>query len=372
MPRPQPGPMREPRYQPPNNRAYYPRQPISEAPRARRMPDGSSNSPLVIRPRASAPTVRRGKFGVSAGTSTSRGGYVPTGAEGSRRPVFTPLTSTSYRQRVFALKSYRSGYSVPIYSAPAYWNTYAWDPFFSGFGFYGDPFDFAFLEGSGCFGFDSFGFAPFGSWNFDPYDAEFAYPPLFSPFFGPGFFCGGLYSPAFVGSFGLYQPACAFCGPGLFDPYAFGWNDSFLDAFTLTSQFPTADTNTVSSGSFSGAVTGTPTGLIAATPSESSISPGSSPGVLSAPPLNDAAFSTSQPTEGKTLTLVFANGSKVKATRYWLGGDGELHYVTASGGQEAVPVGQFDMSATMKANHEDGVQLIAPPSPQADSAPGPQ
>jgi hypothetical protein len=63
---------------------------------------------------------------------------------------------------------------------------------------------------------------------------------------------------------------------------------------------------------------------------------------------------------GPAVILVLGDGTAALVSRYWLGGDWLLHFVTVTGLQEAVPLNQLDLKATGKANFLRGVVFSLP------------
>ncbi|HVB97711.1 MAG TPA: hypothetical protein VNJ12_00050 [Candidatus Dormibacteraeota bacterium] len=276
---------------------------------------------------------RQGKFGLGARTVVPPRGYSPAHAEGARFPVYTPMTSSSYRARVAAIRSLQNQYAVSLYSWPGFWGGTGWNPFFFGSGFFIDPFDYAFspafsgFSGAGCFGFTSF-----NNWAFDPFGAQFALQPFANPFYGPSLFCGDPWAPAF------FAPSCPLCNTTWFDSFAPGGNNTgFPDASSILPQSSASPSNGAAFSS-------------AAAPPDAS----------SSFTLRSSAFTMNQPAPDEPVTLVFANGSTMRATQYWLGNEGKLHFVASSGDKMVVPLEQLDVPATMAANNAKGIQLLTP------------
>lgn len=366
MPRPAP-PMRMPRNMPRNGPFFRPPQPMTHSRPPERMP--SSMRWPMNRPQTASSGANRGKFGISGNSTRPSPAYIPTTRTMMQRPVFTPLTSNSFRGRISLIQAFQNRVAQPAY-IPPYGMGYGFgfNPFFPGFYpfvpgvsiFFGNPFFFE---------TDCLGFSPFGSLTFDPYSAEFAYPPFANPF------CGAFFSPAFYFS-DLFDPLasvqtfCPLCNVQAFDPFALGLDSGFLDSFSLSTPPAAADSN----AAFSGLIATPPTRYSPGATQEGGVlanegfSGAASPASTSA--RSDSAFATTELSPGQPVTLVFTNGSTAQAVQYWLTGDLKLHYVTPSGTQMAVPLQQFDMSATMKANSKDGIRFLAPASAQPAQAPG--
>jgi hypothetical protein len=380
MPRMSPPPMRPqmprmpqaprmPQNMPRNNPGFRPPRPFSHARPPERMPGAGSRFPMnQPRTRTMHPGINSGKFGMPGGAVRRSPAYIPTTRTMMRRPVFTPMTSKELRGRAALIQAFQNRVGQPTYLLPpsSAGYGYGFGPYFPGFSPFGPGFSFFFGDPF-LFQADCLGFSPFSSLTFDPYAAEFAYPPFANPF------CGGFFSPEFYFSnpfgpfgmtFGSLNTSCPLCSTQQFSLFSLGLDSSFLDALS------TPNTTTYSNGALTGLIATPPTqfspdatteGNVLAGEGFTGAAPNSS---ASAPSLSTKAFSMNQPAPSQSLTLVFTNGSTARATRYWLASDGKLHYVTPSGAQMAVPLQQFDMSATMKANRKDGVEFIPPSSSQ--------
>ncbi len=69
------------------------------------------------------------------------------------------------------------------------------------------------------------------------------------------------------------------------------------------------------------------------------------------------------------IELVLTDGSTVFASRYWLGEDWLLHFVTLDGLRQAIPLGKLNLQATGSANYERGVTFWIPGWPEPKSKP---
>lgn len=358
------GPMREPAparrgpaNTPRNGPIFGSPRPISHARPTGRMPRGGAGRPMNPDQNSYRP-MSNGKFGARRATPGPAPRYIPTTRTLMPRPVFTPTTSTALRGRSALLQSFRNRVYRPVYTSPGYaWGGYSYNPYFPGFTpAFGDPFlDLSFYWGTNCFGY-----SPMNDFTFDPFAAEFAYPVFANPFCG-AMFTPSLFSPPYFWTLGMpfgSNPLCPTCGIGAVNPFAFGLDSGFLDAFSV----PPAALPSFSDSTFA-----TPPGNISASPSEEGLVNTSSSAGLSTTPISDAPFTMNHPPLDHPLTLVFANGSTAQATRYWLASDLKLHYVTPSGSQMAIPLAQFDMSATMKANRKDGIRFLPQSSAQPES-----
>lgn len=67
---------------------------------------------------------------------------------------------------------------------------------------------------------------------------------------------------------------------------------------------------------------------------------------------------------GPAVILVLKNGTRQVVSRYWLGQDWLLHYVTLSGQRKAVPLDQLNLRGTGAANYERGVTFVLPGWPE--------
>lgn len=355
-------PMRGPENTPRNGPYFGSPRPTSHARPTERMPRGGLAGPMNPA-RNLYPPMPRGKSGLRRGSPAPAPRYIPTTRTLMRRPVFTPMTSTALRGRIALLKALQNRASQSVYSLPGNtwsgynaWTNYSLSPFFPSFtSVFGDPFMyFSFYSGDNCFGF-----SPLSDFTFDPYAAEYAYPLFMNPFCG-AMFAPSLFSPAFFGPVGMpfgSDPLCPVCSLQTMNPFALGLDSGFLDAFSVSaSALPS-----FSDGAFSGSIA-TPSGQFTDSPGAEGLVATSSTASLSSAAISETPFTMNHPALDHPLTLVFANGSQAKATRYWLASDMKLHYVTPSGSQMAIPLGQFDMSATMKANRKDGIRFL-PQSP---------
>lgn len=73
------------------------------------------------------------------------------------------------------------------------------------------------------------------------------------------------------------------------------------------------------------------------------------------------------PALGPPVILVLRNGSNVMVSRYWLGQDWLLHYVTVNGNRGAIPLGALNLESTGARNYARGVTFVLPgwPAPKA-------
>ena len=351
------GPMREPQNMPRNGPYFGPPRPFSHARPSERMPGAGLGGPMNPA-RNLYPPMPRGKFGVRRGSPGPAPRYIPGTRTMMRRPVFTPMTSTALRGRIALIQALQNRAYQPVYTLPGYaWGGYGYNPFFPGFSsVFGDPFmSFALFSGANCFGFSSL-----SNFSFDPYAAEFAYPPFANPFCG-AMFAPSLFSPAYFGPLGMpfgSDPLCPICSIQTFNPFALGLDSSFLDALSVSASALPSFSDSTPTGSMATPGSGSSTGAgYFNTPSNTN---------SSVPAISTQPFAVDHPALDHPLTLVFADGSTAKATRYWLASDWKLHYVTPSGSQMAVALQQFDMSATMKANRKDGVRFLPEASAQSE------
>jgi hypothetical protein len=70
---------------------------------------------------------------------------------------------------------------------------------------------------------------------------------------------------------------------------------------------------------------------------------------------------------GPPVILALRNGSDVLVSRYWLGQDWLLHYVTVNGNRGAIPLGELNLKSTGARNYARGVTFVLPgwPAPRA-------
>lgn len=354
-------PMRVPDNAPRNGPYFGSRRSFPNARPTGRMPRGGLAGPMNPA-RDLYPPMPRAKLGPRRGSPEPAPRYVPTPRTMMRRPVFTPMTSTALRGRVALLQTLQNRAYQPVYTSPMYaWGGYGYNPLFPSFtSVFGDPFmNFAFFSGGNCFGFSEL-----SNFSFDPYAAEYAYPPVLDPFCG-AMFAPSLFSPAYFGPLGMpfgSDPLCPSCSLQTVNPFALGLDSGFLDAFSVSAAaLPSFSDSTSSS------LVAAPTGDFSVSAAGEGLVNPSSSANLSATAISDAPFIMNHPALDHPLTLVFANGSTAKATRYWLASDLKLHYVTPSGSQMAIPLQQFDMSATMKANRKDGIRFLPEASGQSEA-----
>ena len=70
---------------------------------------------------------------------------------------------------------------------------------------------------------------------------------------------------------------------------------------------------------------------------------------------------------GPPVALVLENGSTVLVSRYWLGQDWLLHFVTVTGERNAIPLNALNLKSTGAVNYARGVTFVLPawPEPRA-------
>jgi hypothetical protein len=66
---------------------------------------------------------------------------------------------------------------------------------------------------------------------------------------------------------------------------------------------------------------------------------------------------------GPPVLLVLASGTTEMVSRYWLGQDWLLHFITINGSRQAIPLGRLNLKATGAANYERGVTFVIPAWP---------
>ncbi len=71
---------------------------------------------------------------------------------------------------------------------------------------------------------------------------------------------------------------------------------------------------------------------------------------------------------GPPVALVDVSGATVLVTRYWLGRDWMLHYISVTGQRGTIPIEELNFKATGAANYARGVVFVIPgwPEPQAN------
>lgn len=84
----------------------------------------------------------------------------------------------------------------------------------------------------------------------------------------------------------------------------------------------------------------------------------------SAPP--HAPVATAAQPSGPDVVLVLRSGTRLLVSRYWLGQDWMLHFITVTGSRRAVGLNQLNLQATGAANYDRGVTFVLPgwPEPQ--------
>ncbi len=102
---------------------------------------------------------------------------------------------------------------------------------------------------------------------------------------------------------------------------------------------------------------------------------GGLPGLLTNPssfrveaaPLQPPPFPAATPA-GPPVALVAMSGATVLATRYWLGRDWMLHYISVTGQRGAIPLDELNLNATGKMNYARGVVFVLPgwPTPRSN------
>lgn len=259
--------------------------------------------------------------------------------------------------------TWNSGYWGGNYWGSGYWGSGYWGSgIYFGAGYFCDPF---YMWTWGCYN----PYAMFTAGYPYYFDPAFAY--LFpSPFFSFSLFSGPY---PYLGSYPFGYPSYSSLLYGTpFSSTVFGsfcplctTSNSNFSLFTLdnpylltTSQLPTGSSASLTNG-------GTLSSADAA--SASSTAGTSSGSALFAPAPTGSGqpatvSGTKLPAATQPVSLVFTDGSTVQATQYWLA-DGKLHYVTVAGQSQAIPLGQFDIQATMKANQRNGVRFL-PPAPR--------
>jgi hypothetical protein len=330
------------------------------APRPTRSPRGNrpvpSTPPLRThaRPSASPATTssnaKRPRPAGIAGRAQTSEPFVPLTSETGRLPAYSHVSGEAYLQRlarVKALLNQRSllpqspynyfgyGNSYGTYGNYAYWNPYdSWGMGYGAYGFWGSPL---FFGGLYC--------DPFNAWfcyGPSPYTyltAGFGFP-YFYGFSYSLFPVGSLFSPFYPNMFQLFSadpcPSCTgllsfgFDSLSPFSPWIMPGGSSLDLSSGLTTLSGTESTVAADS-------------LFASASTASSV------------PL----YRANTPPPGLPVTLVFTNGKSVQATQYWLS-KGQLYYVTAMGVRKSVPLQNFNMSATMKVNQQNGVNFFLP------------
>lgn len=67
---------------------------------------------------------------------------------------------------------------------------------------------------------------------------------------------------------------------------------------------------------------------------------------------------------GPPVTLVLRNGSMMLVSRYWLGQDWLLHFVTVTGERRAIPLNALNLESTGAVNYARGVTFVMPGWPE--------
>jgi hypothetical protein len=83
------------------------------------------------------------------------------------------------------------------------------------------------------------------------------------------------------------------------------------------------------------------------------------------PPVTAPAPETA--VSGPPVILVLANGSTALVSRYWLGQDWLLHFITVTGERRAIPLNTLNLQSTGAVNYARGVTFVMPgwPEPRA-------
>jgi hypothetical protein len=291
-----------------------------------------------------------------------------------RRPAYTPLTPGAIRDRIASFRAFQQ----PVASGGLGWPS-------GGYNSGGYSYNYGYGFGYGGFGFGGFGWGPlfFGSGFFcDPLGLWICYSPAgyfpgssfylfptmaymapFGPFpYSFSYYPGSLFynSPISPVYFGGY---CPLCSSTVYNPFAFGLNtgNSYLT--------PLESSVLISNGVMPGLQSASSMGAAISGNDSEATSDSSAAGETAAdadagPSRSVTVFASQNPRPGEPLTLIFSNGTTVQATEYWLGNDGQVHYVTSAGAKYAVPLDQLDLTGTVDANSQKGVQFLLPPSPQ--------
>lgn len=254
----------------------------------------------------------------------------------ARRPAYTLTSPNSLQQKLWTTSAYNryppylfspfgSVYWGAGYWGGTFWNSYYGYPMFFG-GLYCDPFDMWFCDPYSLFDSGFPLFASFG-FNLNLFNMYLENPLLLDPW-GVSF-----YSPFFP--FSPFSSISPFSPSGTLFPFspAVGGSISASDAASASSTYASSST-------------ATPFGLALNSTSSAN---------------NGSGLDAGNPPPGQPVTLVFSDGTSVRATKYWLS-NGELRYVTTAGISAVIPLAKLDMSTTMKVNERDGVHFLLSPS----------
>ena len=192
-----------------------------------------------------------------------------------------------------------------------------------------------------------------------------------------------------------FYPGFAFVCPGFGYGYGFGFGcDPFWDFGCDTfgpgygygggyygNSYPSAPSGSIQSYSGSGNssdANATP-GLWRNPPADNSDSQGGNASVAAAPPSEQApdssptSFQISSAAANSYTVIYLQDGASFAATDYWVA-DGQLHYVTSYGGENAVDLSQFDIERTTRENAKRGLNVTLRPAaaPSMQRAPDAQ
>ena len=193
-----------------------------------------------------------------------------------------------------------------------------------------------FLIGSPGFAFFNPGFGFFGS--------GFGCDPFFAPSFG----CSGLY-PGLYGGFGYLGFGGGYGG------YAGGFGDSGYGY------------------GYDGGYYAPPSFDVAAPNVDEGASQEPAPSEWQNPPAENSSPDNSGAENAAPApdTVIFLkDGTSFAVKDYWVA-DGELHYVTSYGGENAVDLGAFDLQRTTDENAKQGIAITLRPAPESQP-PAPQ
>lgn len=201
-----------------------------------------------------------------------------------------------------------------------------------------------FFNGSSGFGFFNPGFGFFGN-DFGP---GFGCDPFFAPSFGcsgfsPFGFGGGLGYLGFGGGYGGYAGDFGDAGSG------YGYDGGYYAPPSFDVAPPNVD---------EGESQETAPGPYLNPPAENS-----SP--------DDSGAVNSAPAPAPETVIWLKDGTSFAVKDYWIA-DGQLHYVTSYGGENAVDLGDFDLQRTTDENAQQGISITLRPAPESQPPAQPQ
>jgi hypothetical protein len=164
------------------------------------------------------------------------------------------------------------------------------------------------------------------------------------PFWASPFQCGSLY-PGFYGGYG-------YLGSGGGYGYAGGYGDAgygYDNGYYAPPSFDVTPPNGADEGA----------------------SQEPAPSGWQNPPADNSSPDNSAAENAAPDTIIYLkDGTSFGVKNYWVA-DGQLHYITSYGGENAVDLGAFDLERTTDENAKQGIAITLRPAPEAPPAANP-